>query len=95
MSKHTQGPWYAVGMWVEIEDDDKPDICTCNPSAIEQGHLYRSAEEIYANARLIAAAPDLLASLEEVLAYCREHGHDWACMTEAQAAINKATGEQA
>jgi hypothetical protein len=53
-----------------------------------------SAEQ-EANARLIASAPDLLASLEEVLAYCREHGHDWACMAEAQAAINKATGEQA
>ena len=45
-----------------------------------------------ANARLIAAAPELLASLEEVMAYCVEHGHDWMCMAQARAVIVKATG---
>jgi len=92
MSKHTQGPWYAVGMWVEIDDENKPDICTCNPSAIEQGHLYRSAEEIYANARLIAAAPTLLNALKVLADVAERQGIP---CDAARAAINYATGEQA
>jgi len=47
-----------------------------------------------ANARLIAAAPELLEDLRQVLAYCTEHGHNWLCMAEARATITKATGEQ-
>ena len=86
MSKHTPGPWHTAGdqgVQIRSEKHQIAKIWTMR------------GNEWKANARLIAAAPDLLASLEEVLAYCREHGHDWACMAEAQAAINKATGEQA
>jgi hypothetical protein len=76
-------------MWVEIEDDDKPDICTCNPEDFEQGHLHRSAEEIYANAKLIAAAPDLLNALIQMLdAY-----EIPSVRQQARDTIAKATGE--
>jgi len=30
MSKHTPGPWFAVGAQVETENDSVPDICTCD-----------------------------------------------------------------
>ena len=58
---HTPGNWYPVGCWVEHDDDSVADICTCDPAAMGQEHLGRTPEEIEANVRLIAAAPDLLA----------------------------------
>lgn len=64
----TPGPWVAVGYWVEHPDDDVADICTCNPADLGQEHLARSDDEIVANARLIAAAPELLALAERVAA---------------------------
>ena len=66
MSSHTPGPWFQVGAWVEIESDDVADICTCHTEDFGQAHLGRSAEEMMANACLIAAAPDLLEALEMV-----------------------------
>lgn len=62
--KHTPGPWYAVGSLIESEDEDIPDICECHPAAFDQGHLPRSEQEIFANAKLIAAAPDLLKAVK-------------------------------
>jgi hypothetical protein len=68
MSKHTPGPWFAVGAQVEIEDDSVPDICTCDPQVMRQSHLDWHPRTVEANARLIAAAPDLLEALERVKA---------------------------
>ena len=66
MSKHTKGRWYAVGAWVEHENDNVGDICTCNPEDIGQSHLGRSDEEIRANAELIARAPKMLTALRKI-----------------------------
>lgn len=62
--KHTKGNWYAVGYWVEHEDDDVPDICNCDPESM--GQEGRSYDEITANARLLAAAPAMFELLAEV-----------------------------
>ena len=89
MSKHTPGPWHTAG---------------------EQGVQIRSAKdqiakvwtmrgnEWKANARLIAAAPDLLEALRAMVDYFGPHpdvdnGLD-ETLTAARAAIAKATGEQ-
>tara|TARA_R110000868_G_scaffold12616_1_gene59910 strand:- start:1777 stop:2049 length:273 start_codon:yes stop_codon:yes gene_type:complete len=64
---HTPGTWYAVGYWVEHDDDSVADICTCDPADMGQDHLGRTPEEIEANARLIAAAPDLLNAVRFLL----------------------------
>ena len=64
-AKHTPGPWIAVGGWVEHPDDDIPDICVCDPACFAQGD--RSDAEMCANARLIAAAPELLKALQRAL----------------------------
>lgn len=100
MSKHTPGPWYAVGYWVEHENDNVADICTCDPAAIEQEHLGRKPAEIEANARLIAAAPNLLAALQALVAEYEPNLKAFALNAprkakweSACAAINKATGE--
>jgi hypothetical protein len=66
MSKHTEGPWIAVGGWVEHPDDAIADICSCYPRALGQEHLDRPYEEVDANARLIAAAPEMLEALKAI-----------------------------
>ena len=47
--------------------------------------------DVAANARLIAAAPDLLASVTELLS-CIQPDRDWDEAKRARAAIKKATG---
>jgi len=66
---HTPGPWFAVCRMVEVDDDDHADICSTNPDLFGQGHLAPPIEEQQANARLIAAAPEMLAMLQEVADY--------------------------
>lgn len=95
MSKHTPGPWY-VGRKdentgeIEVNSDGRPYVCLVFPGAID--------DVTPANARLIAAAPDLLAELE-MLSNVVE-GCGMAAMPEvecrlvfARAAIAKATGK--
>lgn len=89
MSKYTRGNWIAVGAWVEHPDDSIPDICSCDMGP------GRSDEETCANARLIAAAPDLLRALKIAV---RQNSHDMMMNAEeirlCEAAIAKAIGEQ-
>ena len=97
MNKHTQGPW----MWVKkddywnLETADGEMIADDGSSCGEYGGWFGS-EWPNANARLIAAAPDLLAALQEVLAHTPEpHAGDArAILHRARAAIAKATGGQ-
>lgn len=62
-AKHTPGPWFAVGYQVEIESETVADICTTNAHLFGQGGLHDDARAM-ANARLIAAAPEMLEMLE-------------------------------
>lgn len=57
--QHTKGPWGC--------DEATGIVYTLDGSAVQTGGA-GCAEEFQANARLIAAAPELLASLKEVLA---------------------------
>src|SRR6476646_6775635 len=73
MSKHTPGPWrpsYDRGYFVETDHDDKPS--SGNVCNIEQGDGC-SKEEAQANARLIAAAPDLLKACKAMVTYCGKY----------------------
>lgn len=63
-TKHTPGPWCAIGHWVEHANDSTPDIANCNPESMGQGG--RSDKEVCANARLIAQAPELFRLLQRV-----------------------------
>jgi len=63
------------------------------------GHRTRTLRdfvEAQANAFLIAAAPDLLEALEATERYMTETGvsHEYPVMTNARAAIAKATGQE-
>lgn len=100
MSAHTPGPWVVdpyTGIAKEIRINDGEIL-------LDYDDVDHAAQE--ANARLIAAAPDLLEALEKILE-CEEgraadlrHRKAWLPlkfsderMTEARAAMAKATGE--
>ena len=94
MSKHTPGPWkanFAISGSVYIFGGDRNFACVFDE--------WRDEANQEANANLIAAAPDLLEALEELLSMCQRqedfHDDDDGCMFErASAAIAKARGEK-
>lgn len=95
MNKHTPGPWRY---WSCRKDDSCPPMYDYVQFANPKGHVFR-APLLYlteADARLIAAAPDLLLSLREFIARS-EHGRlrfdEDHPIHAARAAIAKATGE--
>lgn len=81
-TKHTQGEWKILGDLYTVSDDDG---CPVAITALGM----RDADECLANARLIAAAPDLLAALTKIRGYHVNHH----VLHEIDAAITKATGE--
>lgn len=97
MSKHTPGPWNcmrasAAGREIITSEVSPVDVCVLS-------HFNKSAAEIDANARLIAAAPDLLEALENLLCLYKmgkpnHFGDNLQPVIDAKAAIAKATGEQ-
>lgn len=80
----TQGPWKAVSalrswMVVTAHGQRTFNICAINTDRIEQE----------ANARLIAAAPELLAACRRVLAAV-DDGDEMAAVDQCRAAVAKA-----
>lgn len=92
MKKHTPGPWRVFGG----TDDDRGHVMTSDGYAVADCCLDYSSiptREQLENARLIAAAPDLLAALKEIAEWTERYttpGHPIS--TVARAAIAKATG---
>ena len=92
MTKHTAAPWHQGGY--EIQDDKGALICNLSG--------WRGEQQTLANARLIAAAPELLNAFKGIVAFCDEDmqhrvqtSREYDIKTLAQAAIAKAEGEQA
>ena len=93
MSGHTQGPWTQSKIVPTAVDDALNFIVDCRV-------IDDDIETAIANARLIAAAPDLLGELEnclDLLVTCFSDSPVDSCMgvaiTKARAAIAKATRE--
>ena len=83
--KHTRGPWHCL---VAVRQDHYEVFS-------DFGHI-APIDERAANARLIAAAPDLLEALRECAEYLAaffEEGSEHRVIKAADAAIYKATGE--
>lgn len=75
MTKHTQGPWVVEAGMVFGTQGKKPRICTpCSQeySADDSIAGHQDMYEAAANAKLIAAAPELLEVLECALADLQE-----------------------
>ena len=96
-SGHTPGPWTA--------ERATPNTINIDGDGFSIGEVYDGAEDTdsegstaEANARLIAAAPELLAALEnciETLDAAKHRangGCEWIAVIEARAAIQKAKG---
>lgn len=93
MSKHTPGPWIVFGDWA-IQDKNNRLIAQFEPLN-DDGN--GNSEESFANADLIAAAPELLEALQNLTRmYYGEDRQDYAGQyaQAALAAIAKATGGQ-
>src|SRR5689334_12819106 len=94
MSGHTKGEWRLNGNGVHITHGN---VGTCVACAYDPEHPSQLTEECRANARLIAAAPDLLAACEAASNYLDEPG-PFTSMSAmdvldlCRAAIAKATG---
>lgn len=100
MSKHTPGPWHVADMIGKEEDETDFRLCF---HAIKAGDEFVSstwAGPHIANARLIAAAPELLDALIHIEEYWNRDQNDtamsdalWHIIDVAQEAIAKARGE--
>ena len=88
MSTHTPGPWSVKGTHYGDQfraESIEPNICEMVSS--------RSPEETTANARLIAASPDLYEALREIIAeWDARDLNDTGGIALARAALAKAEG---
>jgi len=94
MSNHTPGPW-------EIWDRDKKSPIingqgdqVCIVSFTETRGMIVKPERSMANARLIAAAPDLLNGCKEALVYCQSDPAIYPLISLLKQAISKAEGKE-
>ena len=93
MKKYTPGPW-----WVEIGDEDGdyshiwPTIHSESREIVGTEGLYGDLEEDKANARLIAAAPELLEALQYLMVASGEQLT--SAFEQAQEVIAKVTGKE-
>jgi len=72
MAKHTEGPWHsweAGGGWISVSPVDKSrkPICRLGVEDMYDSEWYHSPQD-KANARLIAAAPELLEACQAIIA---------------------------
>jgi len=97
MNKHTPGPWNPYfDETYGVLGPDKGRVAICMNLKGAHGLAgRRHGDEVAANARLIAAAPDLLAALNAMLTHMGMDEDEWTKPTfdQARAAIAKATGE--
>lgn len=85
-NEHTPGPWH-IEHTVHVLDENRTRIADVCDRYDGTNNNFRSSAE--ANARLIAAAPELLEALEKLLAATSGHQE---FRDAAYAAINKAKG---
>ena len=95
---HTPGPWKWDGNVCDYDPEQEAPWLVLDPDSSTTDPILRG--EIHcgnpANARLIAAAPDLLKALQAMLTHMGMDEDEWNKPTfdQARAAIAKATGEQ-
>lgn len=104
MNKYTPGPWFIEDNGRAISSNAVTGIALVSMANIRygwDGPDFVTASHRAANARLIAAAPELLEALKycrNKIAYMQAHGEWYSpgrAIEMADAAIAKATGDQA
>lgn len=105
MSGHTPGPWKAIISSVVTEQGETKPFCSISQSETGEDIAYMTLRphEVEANARLIAAAPDMINALKWLLDVSEglsdrndgtESENKQRAQHEARAAIARAEGEQ-
>ena len=99
MSEHTPGPWQVRGpSKVPGRKDMTGDFAIVSNGKIIAEAFFQIAKEYYApaeaNARLIAAAPDLLKILKRLLASCEYNDPETEAMRLATEIIAKVEGRE-
>ena len=92
MSKHTPGPWYSAGpnIRANTEEGDGALVAVVQRHQFAYGHL--GSAVVGANASLIAAAPDMLAALQQFVdAFDKDLSAMLLAKLNAKAVIAKAT----
>ena len=94
MSEYTKGPWtrsYTNYIYQGKDTASKGRlIAICEPTTRTQ----EDWDQVFANARLIAAAPELLEALEKMYRVCNISSDESPHRAKARAAILKARGDQ-
>jgi hypothetical protein len=105
-TQHTPGPWSAFNhSWCEtsiIAQGFDHGICSLDINHATEESQEADEAQMAANARLIAAAPELLQLvidlsnwLEDIpINYLKHHNHAFKLLDDAKETIAKATGEQ-
>jgi hypothetical protein len=80
--KHTPGPWkvspgHAPGSFTVRRDSD---IAEQYPVPVAE--IWHNGDDIEANARLIAAAPTMLAMLKDIKEFLRQSGYNTSMIRE-------------
>jgi hypothetical protein len=96
MTQHTPGPWIRTQgsgrFYIKTDTNFAQSLATVFSNKGDLGcKSSPDYEQAKANARLIAAAPDLLNALQELVSFAHEAG--FPCDL-AEIAIAKATGEK-
>lgn len=65
LTEHTPGPWKYDETWALVHGADNSEVCAIHSGS--PGEQRNNRNVVYANAHLIAAAPELLAALKEAL----------------------------
>lgn len=97
-AQHTPGPWFAnknTAGYYDISTGDT-DYSPSFAAAHQNPYMQVDADVLDANARLIAAAPDMAEALEKALNFITntesEMGETLPCGDAARAALAKAEG---
>lgn len=88
---HTKGPWLynPEETHNHVHSDDITGSAICS---FDMAYVHRTQEEKEANGYLIAAAPELLEALENMVETLGEGFKNTVLLIKAQAAIKKARG---
>lgn len=98
-TKHTPGPWNVVCIegltdWAFLgvgSEMSTKAVCHINFEAIMENGVVKIPDECKANAKLIAAAPELLEALEVCYASLCTYGRHPLIEKQVKSAIKKAT----
>src|SRR5712671_3511890 len=87
--KFTPGPWHLGGTFMPDSKDPRQCVWSSTPFGQQSGEII-CKDVTPANARLIAAAPDLLAALRDLVEHPYDgEGRNLAALDRARAAIAK------